>query len=66
MNLMAISDIDKNIMFVAMDDTIFVHRLDFKGKPGEPFKKLKYFSDFECTNQVYIFFYCKMVYPIFL
>ncbi|RIA98349.1 hypothetical protein C1645_812757 [Glomus cerebriforme] len=42
MNLLAVSDRDKNIMFVAMEDMIFVHRLDLlNDKPGEPFKKLK-------------------------
>lgn len=55
MNLLAISDIDKNIMFVAMNDTIFVHRLNFNGKPSEPFKKLKYSTDPDCTNKVHNF-----------
>lgn len=55
MNLLAISDIDKNIMFVAMNDTIFVHRLNFNGKPSEPFKKLRYSTEPDYTNKVYDF-----------
>ncbi|RGB41272.1 hypothetical protein C1646_636573 [Rhizophagus diaphanus] len=51
MNLLAISDIDKNIMFVAMNDTIFVHRLNFNGKPSEPFKKLRYSTEPDYTNK---------------
>ncbi|GBC02341.1 hypothetical protein RclHR1_04580009 [Rhizophagus clarus] len=51
MNLLAVSDRDKNIMFVAMDDMIFVHQLNINGKPGDPIKKLRVSANLERTNK---------------
>jgi hypothetical protein len=58
MNLLAVSEIDKNIVFVAMDDTIYVYRLNLlNDKLDEPFRKLKRCVDFEPSEQVYIVYY---------
>ena len=54
MNLLAVSKRDKNIMFIAMNDTICVYRLGLLDDiPGEPFKILKRPVYSEPSQQVY-------------
>ncbi len=48
MNLLAVSENDKDVMFVALYNVIYVYRLSLLDyKPGEPFKKLKHPVDSE-------------------
>jgi hypothetical protein len=58
MNLLAVSNRDKNTMFIAMNDVICVYRLNLlNDMPDEPFKILKRPIYSESSDEVYISYY---------